>query len=166
MLIFATKKSSVARSALNRLKAYIFASDESRALCDFCHVENSLLSSHPFDLELPLSISGLLIINLFLLWLIYSLKSCNCLILNINKIFGFLYLLLVVFVLSFYSLSVVIHVPKPCFVPRLRGFIRYCEHADSRDAANQEQLKVYAWELGLMENARDQLARELLAEQR
>ena len=43
---------------------------------------------------------------------------------------------------------------------------RYCELADSRDATNQEQLKVYARELGLMENARDQLSIELLAEQR
>ena len=43
---------------------------------------------------------------------------------------------------------------------------RYCEFADSRDAANQEQLKVYARELGLMENARDQLSIDLLAEQR
>ena len=48
----------------------------------------------------------------------------------------------------------------------IERLIRYCERADSRDAANQEQLKVYARELGLMENARDQLARDLLAEQR
>ena len=39
-------------SALNRLKAYVFASDQCRDLCDFCR--GDFVVPHPFNLELPL----------------------------------------------------------------------------------------------------------------
>ena len=38
-------------AALDRLKAYIFASDACRDLCDFCRLDFAV--RHPFNLELP-----------------------------------------------------------------------------------------------------------------